>query len=75
MANVEEALARLTAIQGQLTEIGSETDALLALIEELRNAAQGNVPDEVMAKIDEVAAQAQVVADKVPNEPPPPPEP
>lgn len=69
MASQEEASAKLDAISVSLTKIGTESTALLAKISELQSAAQGNVPDDVMAKINAVAAQAQVVDDQVPDEP------
>lgn len=67
MATADEANAKLDAISANLTEIGSEVDTLLAKIDELIAAAQNNVPDTVMEKINAVKDQAQVVDDKVPN--------
>lgn len=74
MSKEDEALQQLQGINDSLTKIGGETTTLLQKVAELQTAAAaGNVPDSVMTKIGEVATQAKVVDDLVPDAVVPPP--
>lgn len=72
--NTDQALQKLEAIGTKLQKIGTESAATLQKVKELQDAANANAgtPPEVLAKIDEVAAQAQVVDDLVPDAETPP---
>lgn len=71
MATQEEAAAKLEEIAATNRKISAESSAMIALIQELQSAAQGNVPDDIMAKINEVAGQAKAIDDLVPDAPTP----
>lgn len=59
-----EATEKMKNINAVLTQIGNETDALLAAIEELKKVA-GDVTPELQAAIDEVEAHAHTIDAKV----------
>ena len=68
MANEQQALDSLNAIQAQLQKIGNETAASLQKIIELEQAAQNaGVPQSIMDKIAEVKLQAHLVDDLTPD--------
>lgn len=69
MATKEQVMAGLGNIETELGKIGTETQTLIAKVAELQQAANnaGNIPDEVMDKINAVATQARVVDDLVPD--------
>lgn len=74
----EEAIAKLQQANADqteaLTEINTKFDALDARIKELEDlVANAELPADVAAKIEEVAAGAKALADVIPNPPPPPP--
>jgi len=66
----EHAVA-LAAISATVTKVGDETRTLLAAVATLTQAVADaqNVPAEVVAATDALAAQAQVVDDLVPDAP------
>lgn len=75
MSNKQEALDKLTGIETSLGKISTETQTLIAKIAELQQAVNnaGNIPDELIEKINAVANQARLVDDLVPDLTPLPP--
>lgn len=71
MATAAEANAKLDEISATLTKVSGETSALLAAIAELQAAAAGNVPDDIMARIDAIAVQTKSIDDQVTDLAPP----
>lgn len=68
----EQAIAELQAINTRLQKIGNETAATLLKVKELEEAAANNdTPQEVLDKIAEVKAQAQIVDELTPDAEPP----
>ena len=69
-----EAAEQLREVRGTIEKIGTETDKLLEKITELEQAAADadNVSPELMAAIEAVKVQANVVDEKVPDLPPDP---
>lgn len=62
MANETQAIQKLDAILNTAVKVGNETRSLLERIAALiAEAEQSNVPANVLSKIDEVAAQMNVV--------------
>lgn len=62
MANETQAIQKLDAILNTAVKVGNETRSLLERIAALiAEAGQSNVPANVLSKIDEVAAQMNVV--------------
>lgn len=74
MATQQEAAVALQAVKDQIVKIGAETSSLLTKVTDLLAiiAAGGEVSTELQNAIDAVKAQAQIVDDLVPDQPPTP---
>lgn len=71
MATQAELAAQLTALTGQVTKIGTETQATLQKVQELQDALNnaGEVTPEVQAAFDALKASVQSVDDLVADAP------
>ncbi len=65
MATNAEVSAKLDAITSVVDKVSNETSTLLQEIEDLKDAAEGNVPDDIVEKIDALAERIKAVDDLV----------
>lgn len=69
MAKSTETIEKLEAISTQVDKIGTETGTLVTEVQTLKDelAGRDDVPDDVVQKIDALAARIQAVDDLVPD--------
>lgn len=74
MATQAELATKLDGVTTQLVKISGESSKTIALVQELRDIIANGPPvtPELQAAFDKLAAQAQVVDDLTPDEPPAP---
>jgi seryl-tRNA synthetase len=74
LMNQKEATEKLQKVSNQLGKVGEETATLLKNVEDLKTALENSkeVSPELQAAVDQVASQAALVDDKVPDAPLPP---